>query len=333
MRYLKLGRSELEASVVGFGAWAIGGGASWGKKVDDQGAIDTVHAALDAGINFIDTAPAYGWGHSERVLRKALAGRRDEVVLATKCGLWWDDGRGSFFADFEGKALYRSLRPDTIAEEVERSLQNLGVDCIDLYQTHWPAMDPDNTPIAETMGALKQLQQDGKIREIGVCNTTPEELEENVASGPVATCQFRYSMLARDPDKALLPLCKKLGLSTMTYMTLEQGLLTGKVTMDTRFEEGDIRTSAAWNAWYLPSNRVRIIDLLEGWRGICEEHGCTLAQLVLAWTLHQDGVTHVLAGARRPDQISDTANAADLQLGGYAEDPGVGAGVIEGFRQ
>ncbi len=306
----------MEASVIALGAWAIGGGSSWGKKVDDAEAIRTIHAAMDAGVNLIDTAPAYGFGHGEEVVGKALADRRDRAIVATKCGLWWDDERGSFFTEFEGRPVYRSLRPDTIQLEVERSLELLGTDVIDLYQTHWPAVEPDKTPIADTIGALTELVEAGKIRAIGVCNVSADELDENVECGEIATNQFRYSMLYREPEEVVLPLCRKYGLSTLTYMSLEQGLLTGKVTMDTVFEEGDFRTIADWNPWYLRANRPRVLAMLEGWKGtICEDLGCSLAQLALAWTLAQDGVTHVLAGARRPQQIVDTAAAADIELG------------------
>lgn len=314
MKFSTLGSSGLDASVIALGAWAIGGGASWGRKIDDAAAIATIHAALDAGVNFIDTAPAYGFGHSEELLGKALAGHRDEVVIATKCGLWWEDARGSFFTEFEGRPIYRSLRPDTIAVEVDRSLRLLKTDRIDLYQTHWPAVEPDKTPVAETMGALMKLVQAGKVRAVGVCNVSPAELEEHLGCGPVASDQFRYSMLHRQPESDILPLCKERGLATLTYMSLEQGLLSGKVTMETVFEAGDIRGNAAWNEWYLPANRRRVLDMLDGWKALCHAHGCTLAQLVLAWTLAQPGVTHILAGARRPEQIKDTARAADLVL-------------------
>ena len=125
MKHLPLGNSGLSASVIGFGAWAIGGGAVWGDASDDAESINTIRTALDAGINLLDTAPAYGWGHSERLIAKAIEGRREQVLLATKCGLWWDDARGSYFTEFNGKSLYRSLRPDTIAIELERSLRDL----------------------------------------------------------------------------------------------------------------------------------------------------------------------------------------------------------------
>lgn len=314
MKHLPLGESGPSCSVIGFGAWSIGGGEVWGGEGDDAESARTIAAAVDAGINLLDTAPAYGWGHSERLIAKAVEGRRDEVVLATKCGLWWDDDRGSFFTEFNGKDIYRSLRPDTIAIEVERSLKDLATDRIDLYQVHWPAVEPENTPVEETMAALLKLRDEGKIRYIGVCNLTPAEMDDYLSCGAIASHQFRYSMLHRAPEAELLPQCIERGLATMTYMSLEQGLLTGKIGMDHEFKEGEFRTSADWFPWLLPSNRRRVLDLLEGWRPLCEAHDCTLAQLVLAWTLSRPGITHVLAGARKLHHIQETAAAADLQV-------------------
>ena len=314
MKYLPLGDSGPSASIVGFGAWAIGGGAVWGGSTDDTESIRALSAALDAGINLIDTAPAYGWGHSERLIGKAIAGRRDSVLLATKCGLWWDDSRGSFFTKFNGRDIYRSLRPDTIAIEVERSLRDLGTDRIDLYQIHWPAVEPENTPVAETMAALLKLRDQGKIRSIGACNLSPAELGEYLACAPLASHQFRYSMLAREPEAEMLPYCRKHGLASLTYMSLEQGLLTGKIGMDHVFKEGEFRTDPGWFPWLLPENRRRVLDLLAGWQELCGRYDCTLAQLVLAWTLAQPGVTHVLAGARKQHHIRETAAAADLEI-------------------
>ena len=243
MRYLKLGNSGIEASVVGLGAWVLGGGSIWGADTDDNESAATVRAALDAGVNLIDTAPAYGFGRSEIVVGEAIRGRRDKVVLATKCGLWWDDQRGSFFTEFDGRSLYRSLRPDTIRIEVENSLRRLGTDYIDLYQTHWPSSAPDKTPIADTMACLMKLKDQGKIRAIGVSNVSLDELRENCRCGAVASDQFRYSMLSRDPEKDILPYCRKHNIATLTYMSLEQGLLTGKVGMDREFKPGDFRTN------------------------------------------------------------------------------------------
>ena len=314
MKYLPLGDSGLSASVIGFGAWAIGGGAVWGDSSDDSESIRTIAAALDAGINLLDTAPAYGWGHSERLIAKAIEGRRDSVLLATKCGLWWDDTCGSFFTEFNGRDIYRSLRPDTIAIEVERSLRDLATDRIDLYQVHWPAVEPDKTPIEDTMAALLKLRDAGKIRAIGVCNLSAFELAEYLACGPIASHQFRYSMLSREPEREMLPFCAKHSVASLTYMSLEQGLLTGKIGMDHVFKDGEFRSNPGWFPWLLPDNRHRVLDLLAGWQGICERHGCTLSQLVLAWTLAQPGVTHVLAGARKLHHIRETAAAADLEI-------------------
>jgi aryl-alcohol dehydrogenase-like predicted oxidoreductase len=164
------------------------------------------------------------------------------------------------------------------------------------------------------MSTLSDLQREGKIRAIGVCNVSPLELDEYAAHGTVSSVQFRYSMLHREAETELLPRCKAHDTATLTYMSLEQGLLTGKVSMDTQFPTGDFRTSADWNPWYLPEKRARILTLLGTWKPLCAYHGCSLAQLVLAWTLAQDGITHILAGARHPAQILETEAASDLEL-------------------
>ena len=314
MKTSPLGSSGIQTSVIGLGAWVTGGGAVWGQDPDDRESIRAIQAALDLGINLIDTAPAYGCGRSETVVGKALGGRRDQAVIATKCGLWWDDTRGAFFAEFDGRPIYRSLRPDTIAIEIDNSLRRLGTDRIDLYQTHWPAVPPEATPIADTMAALLKLKDQGKIRALGVCNVSPAELEENLRCGGIVSDQFRYSMLHRAPEKDILPLCAQKQLATLTYMSLEQGLLTGKVGMDRVFSPGEFRSNTAWSPWYLPANRRRVLDLLAGWRDLTDKYACSLAQLVLAWTAAQPGVTHVLAGARTEQQVRDNARAGDLLL-------------------
>lgn len=314
MQHRPLGNSQIKASVIGLGAWVLGGGQLWGQDTDDPESIRTIQTALDLGMNLIDTAPAYGYGRSERVVGLALKGRRDQAVVATKCGLWWEDSRGSFFTDFDGKKLYRSLRPDTIRIEIENSLRRLGTDYIDLYQTHWPAVPPDQTPIADTMACLLKLKQEGKIRAIGVSNVSVAELQENLSCGPMASDQFRYSMLYRSPENDILPFCAKQQVATLTYMSLEQGLLTGKVGMDRVFSPGEFRNSAAWNPWYLPANRKRVLDLLADWKDLTDKYGCTLAQLVIAWTAAQPGVTHVLCGGRNVQQVAENARSGELKL-------------------
>jgi methylglyoxal reductase len=314
MKFKPLGNSGISASVVGLGAWVLGGGPIWGQDTDDSESVRTIQAALDLGINLIDTAPAYGWGRSEQVVAKALKGRRDKAIVATKCGLWWDDARGSFFTELAGKKLCRSLRPDTMQIEIENSLKRLEIDCIDLYQTHWPSCPPEATPIADTMAALVKLQDQGKVRALGVCNVSLDELKENIRCGGVVSDQFRYSMLCRDPEKDILPFCAQNHVATLTYMSLEQGLLTGKVGMDRVFKPTEFRSNEAWNPWFMPANRQRVLDLLASWKDLTDQYRCTLSQLVIAWTAARPGVTHVLCGTRNLTQLNDNARAGDLTL-------------------
>lgn len=315
MQYIKLGSSDMEASVIGLGAWVTGGGSIWGKEPDDAESIRAIHASLDKGVNLIDTAPLYGFGHSEEVIGKAMKGRREQVLLATKCGLWWKDARGSLFVEnFDGRTVYRSLRPDTIAIEVEDSLRRLDTDYIDLYQVHWPAIDPEKTPIEDSMAALLALKNQGKIRAIGVSNVSMEEMETYRSCGEIVSDQLRYSMLYRGAEADLLPYCHKHGLATLTYMSLEQGLLTGKVGMDRDFGEAEWRSNPDWNPWFKKSNRKQILDLLDSWEDLTAKYTCSFAQLVIAWTAAQEGVTHVLCGARTSEQALDNVKAGNMTL-------------------
>ena len=314
MNHKPLGNSGISASVIGFGTWVLGGGQIWGRDTDDKESIRTIHSALDLGINLIDTAPAYGFGRSERVVGAALQDRRDKAILATKCGLWWNDERGSYFTEFDGKRLYRSLRPDTIRIELESSLCRLRTDYIDLYQTHWPATPPDMTPIADTMATLLKLKDQGKIRALGVCNVSLEELKKNIECGGIVSNQFRYSMLHREPEADILRFCARHQIATLTYMSLEQGLLTGKIGMDRVFKPGEFRSNEYWNSWLVPEKRQRVLHLLASWRDLTQKYECSLSQLVIAWTAAQHGVSHVLVGGRNSAQVKENANAGSLQI-------------------
>jgi len=306
MQHRPLGASGINASVVAFGAWAIGGWR-WGGS-DEQAAIAAVHAAVDVGVNLIDTAAVYGFGHSEEVVGKAIKGRREGLIIATKCGLRWDREVGQHHFDSEGKSIYRYLGPDSIREELEASLKRLGVDCIDLYQTHW--QDP-TTPIADAMAELLKLKDQGKIRAIGVCNATPEEMDAYRAAGVLDSSQDRYSMLDRDQELQNLPYCAEIGMAFLAYSPLAQGLLTGKVGSDREFPEGDLRRD---NPRFSHANRMRVASLMQAIQPIADDNELAMEQLVLAWTLTRPGLTHVLAGARNPEQALSNARAGEVTL-------------------
>jgi methylglyoxal reductase len=306
MRYRPLGHSGIEASVVAFGAWAVGGWF-WGGA-DDEDSVAAIRSALDAGITLIDTAPAYGLGRSEEIVGKAIQGRRDEVVLATKCGMVWHTEKGTHFLDELGKPIHRYLGPESVRYEVEQSLRRLQTDMIDLYQTHW---QDETTPIEETMATLLDLKQEGKIRAIGVSNATIQQMDEYRQSGSLDSDQEKYSMLDRALDSEQLPYCERNNIAMLAYSPLARGLLTGKVPVDREFAEDDLR---AQNPRFRPAKRQEILDFLEEIRPVADAHGATFAQLAIAWTLAQPGLTHALVGARNPRQALENAAAGDIVL-------------------
>jgi len=324
MKYRPLGPSGIEASVVAFGAWAIGGW-TWGGA-DEQESIRAIHAFLDAGGNLIDTAPVYGFGRSEEVVGKAIADRRDKVVLATKCGMRWDLSEeqksralrrfstSDENIDWSGKPTEKSFDvyiyngADGIREEVERSLKRLRTDVIDLYQPHW---QDDATPIEERMRALEDLKKAGKIRAIGLSNAKPEQVAEYRRYGVIDSLQDKYSMLDRQQEQINLPTCVRDGLAFLAYSPLAQGLLTGKITPEREYGEGDQRR---FKDRYKPDNVRKVLDMLEPIRPIAVRHGAELAQVVIAWTLAQPGCSHVLCGARNPEQAVANAKAGELEL-------------------
>jgi aryl-alcohol dehydrogenase-like predicted oxidoreductase len=316
MYYRKLGESGIDASVVGLGAWAIGGWL-WGGQ-DDRDSIQAIHAALDRGINLIDTAPIYGFGRSEEIVGKAIADRRDSVVLATKCGLRWEGSGGEFHfaSDDVGIAdkvtakyqVHRYLAPESIRLELENSLRRLGVETIDLYQTHW---QESTTPVDDTMQTLVDLKTEGKIRAIGVCNATVEQIVKYRRGGVVDTDQEKYSMLDRKLEKSSLPYCRKHGIAFLAYSPMAGGLLSGKIGPDRKFGEGDLR---ARMPRFNVDNRRRTEEFLDELRPIAVGHSVTLAQLAVAWTVAQPGATHALCGIRNLDQAKENAEAAEAVL-------------------
>ncbi|WP_240230537.1 aldo/keto reductase [Devosia lacusdianchii] len=301
-----IGRSGIAASAVGLGTWAIGGWM-WGGT-DEAAAVQAIEASIDAGISLIDTAPAYGLGRSEELVGEAIRGKRDGVVIATKCGLNWHHGKGNHFFDEAGKPVHRYLGADGIVFEVEESLKRLGTDYIDLYITHW--QDP-TTPIAETMEALARLKQAGKIRAIGASNVSADDLRAYVVAGKLDAIQERYSMLDREIETTLLPIATEAGVSTLSYSSLALGLLTGTVAADRAFGGDDQR---AGDPRFSVENRQRAAHFATALRPLADQHGASVAQLVIAWTLRRPGITFALCGARNPRQALDNARAGTLAL-------------------
>lgn len=330
MKYRELGFSGIKASVVGLGAWAIGGWM-WGGT-EEKESIETIKAALDAGINLIDTAPIYGFGLSEEIVGRALKGIRGKAVLATKCGLVWDREEGEYHFTSDEKAIRRGsgdirvfkyLSPVSIRSEVEMSLRRIGTEYIDLYQTHW---QDATTPIEDTMNELLKLKQQGKIRAIGVSNAGVGHLESYVKAGQIDTDQESYSMLDRKREKNNIPYCEKQGISFLAYSPLARGLLTGKVTPDFVFNDGDHRRD---NSFFSRGNRLKVRRMLDELTPLTEKYNITFTQLAVAWAFHQKGCTHVLAGARKPGQSIENAKAGDIDLRG--EDLAVINKIVEKY--
>jgi aryl-alcohol dehydrogenase-like predicted oxidoreductase len=296
MEYTRLGRTDLRVSRICLGTWQFGG--DWGSvERDDLKAA--VRRGLELGINFFDTAQAYGFGESEAVLAEALqaTGREDEVVIATKGGLRRTDS-----------GIERDSSPDWLRRGVEESLRNLDVDAIDLYQVHWP--DPD-TPMDETAGALRELIDEGKIRHVGVSNFGVPELEEFERTLPVETVQPPYHLFRRDIEDDVLPRCRERDVGVLIYGPLAHGLLSGRMDADWRPPDGDWRNGSPLFRGDAFRRNLQVVDEL---RRFAEERGITVPQLAVAWTLAEPSVHVAIVGARRPAHIEGTAPAAPLEL-------------------
>ena len=311
MKTRRLADSDLAVTPVVLGAWAIGG-LMWGGS-DEAGSIDAIHASLDAGINAIDTAPAYGLGLSEEIVGRALVGRREGVVVATKCGLRWDRHEGEVRFDLlapDGSRarIYHNLRPDSIREECEASLRRLRTDVIDLYQIHWP--DPVH-PLDDAFAELVKLRDEGKIRHIGVSNFSVPQLDVARRSGAIVSDQPPYNLIDRGIEKEILPWCREHRVGVLAYSPMGRGLLTGGITREREFPESDHRQR---QAYFQKERRGRVLDALEGVRPMAEAHEATLGNLAVAWVLGTPGVTAAIVGARNRRQALENARAAELRL-------------------
>ncbi|MEI8593324.1 aldo/keto reductase [Photobacterium sp. Hal280] len=306
MNKRQLGFSEIDASVIGLGTWAMGGWM-WGGT-NEKDAVAAIQESITCGVSLIDTAPAYGLGRSEALVGKAIKGQRDKVVLATKCGLVWHTQKGNHFFDEEGKPVHRYLGRDAIQYELEQSLRRLGTDYIDLYITHW--QDP-TTPIEETMHTLMDLKQQGKIRAIGVSNISLDELKQYQRFGTVDAVQEKYNMIERDLEQSLLPHTRATGVSCLSYSSLALGLLSGKISAERTFDGDDQRLS---NPLFSQPNRQKVQQFCASVAPLAKDYGISVAQLVIAWTLSQPGITYALCGARNPTQAAENARAGEVNL-------------------
>ncbi|HEX4055173.1 MAG TPA: aldo/keto reductase [Tepidisphaeraceae bacterium] len=311
MKTRQLGNSGVNVTPIIFGAWAIGGWL-WGGS-NDQDALDAIRASIDNGVNTIDTAAIYGFGLSERLVGQAIKGRRDKVVIATKCGNRWDSDEGSgawMDKDLTGKnvTIRRNSRPEAILWECEQSLKRLGIDVIDLYQIHRPDVD---TPVEDSMRAMEKLRQQGKIRAIGVSNFPLDWLQRAAAAVPLASNQPSYSVIQRDIEREVLPFSREKNIATICYSPLERGLLAGAVPPDRKFPDSDHRSH---HRFFTIENRRRIADALQTIKPIADAHGASFAQTMIQWTIHQPGITAALVGARNAKQAEHNAQAAKFSF-------------------
>ncbi|MBK8221390.1 MAG: aldo/keto reductase [Candidatus Obscuribacter sp.] len=310
MQYRQLGESDLQVSSIIFGAWAIGGWM-WGGA-EEKDAIEAIHASIDGGATSIDTAAVYGYGRSEEIVARAVSGRRDKVQLLTKYGLRWDATEGEHFFDWSDEQgtrhIYRNARKKSIIAECEASLRRLNTDYIDLYQCHW--RDP-STLVEETMEAMNELVAQGKVRAVGVSNFCADDIAAAGKVTRVASNQPPYSMVLRDIEKDIVPYCLAHKISLLVYSPLQRGLLTGKFKPDAVFKDGDHRGK---QSHFQPENIKRTNAFLERIKPIAEDHGATLGQLVIAWTIAQPGITAAIVGARDAAQTVENLKAASIEL-------------------
>jgi aryl-alcohol dehydrogenase-like predicted oxidoreductase len=306
-----LGQSDLKITPIGIGAWAIGGGQwefGWGPQ-DDKESVDAIRAGLDRGINWIDTAAAYGLGHSETVVGRSLKGLRTRPYIFTKCSLVWD----------KNGEISHSLQASSIRREAEASLDRLDIDAIDLYQIHWPAWKggPENASpgsIEEAVVEMAKLQAEGKIRNIGVSNFNAQQMQRALKIAPVASLQPPYSLLARDVEASILPFARQHGIGVIVYSPMASGMLSGAMTRERigTFPKDDWRKNSPN---FQEPLLTRNLDLVETLRAIGKRRGATPGEVAIAWTLTNPAVTGAIIGVRSADQVSGIAGAADIHLG------------------
>jgi aryl-alcohol dehydrogenase-like predicted oxidoreductase len=302
MRTRQLGSSELHLSTIGFGSWALGGGGwafGWGAQ-DDEQSIQAIHRALDLGVNWIDTAAVYGLGHAEEIVARALGGRSERPLIATKCGLRWRSNR----------KIYPCLSAESVRHEAEESLRRLRVDVIDLYQIHWP-----NPPAAleEAWATIARLVEEGKVRYAGVSNFSVDQIEKLRAIHPVTSLQPPYSMLKREIESELLDYCAQNSIGVIAYSPMYCGLLTGAFDHErlSRLAADDWRHK---DPAFREPTFSKVLELVDRLRPLAERQNRSLAELAIAWVLSRPEVTAAIVGGRRVEQVEQTTPAGSWQL-------------------
>lgn len=303
MKTRTLGQSDLEISVLGMGAWAIGGQWEWGWGLqDEKDSIEAVHAAVDAGINWVDTAPVYGLGNSESVIGKAMSllPASKKPLIFTKCGFNWDDA---------GK-ITPSMKRDSVRNEVENSLKRLGVETIDLYQMHWPDPDPD---IEEGFETIHALIREGKIRYAGVSNFSVEQMDRVKTYGTITSLQPKYNALHRDIEEDVLPYCRDQDIGVIAYSPMASGLLTGKMTREriAQLPDDDWRKRSDDFCEPALTKNLRVVEAM---RNLAEQHQCRIADIALAFTLNHPALTGAIVGLRQASQVEGVLGGASVTL-------------------
>ncbi len=295
MKKRKLGSSSLEVTELILGTWAIGG-TMW-SQYDEKGAIEAIETALDCGINTIDTAPAYGGGHAEELIGNIIKGKRDKIIIATKCGL-----------NIEGR-YEKNLSPEFIQHDLEMSLKRLQTDYIDLYQVHWPVSD---VPIGESMAALMKAKDSGKIRHIGVCNFSGKELKDAISCGDVVSYQPNYSLLEREIESDQMKVCVESGVGIISYGSLGAGMLTGKYRELPVFPRNDARYF--FYRFFKKDYWPRVKEVVNTVSSIADKRGARPGHVAIAWILSRPAVSAAIVGARSGEQVKDNLGGASLVL-------------------
>ena len=308
MKYRVFGKTDEKVSEIILGGWLFGGG-EWGPEVDDSESVKTIHAAIDSGITWVDTAEGYHSGHSEEVIGWALKDRRDKMCVATKVSA-------------------SHITAEDLPKSCEASLKRLQTDYIDLYQVHWPS---DGIPVAETMGALKRLQEAGKIRFIGVSNFSSVQMTEALKTVRIESLQPPYNLFWRFIESDQLPFCREHGISVIPYSPLAQGLLTGRFRSGDVIEKGHVR----YRNWLYRGEAFQAATkAVDAIRPMAADLGCSILHLALAWLLAQDGITAPIVGARNAEQLAGILGAVDVKLTAEqnAELSKLGDGVMDTIR-